>query len=211
MPMFDASIFKTRIHYSKIQRKDETIFLWLQVAGGQILLPILVLTILLSRNVHRNSVFINFCCSWIFSSIVYCLLVYRGRSDSKDLSVDSSGTECLVQAAFINGVMSLTACTTLGVVLQLSSSIYAVKKGFVVGTFRDRFFRRILLLSPYAVFTSFTVVSAVLGDRTARSFTSGASLLELKSQIPIWRSPAHYTALSYSMLPPFLRGLLCKC
>lgn len=59
---------------SSVQDVDEAIFLGLQVAGGHILLPILLLTVLVSRNVKRHPVFHSFCASWIFSSIAFSLL-----------------------------------------------------------------------------------------------------------------------------------------
>ncbi|KLO08567.1 hypothetical protein SCHPADRAFT_981951 [Schizopora paradoxa] len=137
-----ATVDEIRNRISRIQRTDETIFLWLQVTGGQILLPILVLTIVLSRNVHRNPVFISFCCSWIVSSVVYSLLVYRGRSDAVDLSLNPSPQECLVQASLINGVFPLTTCSTLGIVIQyfvkFLSNIYSVKKGTVENGLKKR-------------------------------------------------------------------------
>ncbi|KLO08566.1 hypothetical protein SCHPADRAFT_605152 [Schizopora paradoxa] len=160
-----------RIHFSRIQRADETIFLWLQVTGGQILLPILVLTIVLSRNVHRNPVFISFCCSWIVSSVVYSLLVYRGRSDPQDLSLDPSSQECLIQASLINGVLPLTTLTTFGVVLQFLSSLYSVKTRTVADSSRKRrLFTLSLLIFPYFVFFIFVIISVVIGITGAEGF-----------------------------------------
>ena len=57
-----------------VQRVYETVFLVLQVVGGHVLLPILVLTIILSKKVSRHPIFINFCMSWIISSVFYSLL-----------------------------------------------------------------------------------------------------------------------------------------
>ncbi|KLO12215.1 hypothetical protein SCHPADRAFT_929385 [Schizopora paradoxa] len=154
--------------YVQTQRKNETIFLWLQVTGGQILLPVLLLTIVFSRNVHRNLVFVNFCCSWFLSSIVYSLLLYRGRSDPDSLSLTPSKQLCLAQASLVNGVQPLTACTTLGIVIQLLSSLYSVKKGTVADSSKGRrLLTLVLLIFPYFVFLVFTIVSAVLGSPEA--------------------------------------------
>ncbi|KLO12760.1 hypothetical protein SCHPADRAFT_904810 [Schizopora paradoxa] len=157
-------------HFSRIQRLDESAFLGLQVTGGQILLPLLVLTTIFSRKVPRSPVFINFCISWIVSSVVYSLLVYRGRSDPANLSLDPSPQECLIQASLINGVQALTSCATIGLVIQL----------FVVirNTHRDpngesKFDRNrhalnyILLFVPFFAFLVFSIVSAVLGSPSA--------------------------------------------
>ena len=57
-----------------VQDVDESIYLAIQVIGGHILLPLLVITILLKKTVNRHLVFINFCVSWIISSVVYSIL-----------------------------------------------------------------------------------------------------------------------------------------
>ena len=57
-----------------VQRVAETVFLVLQVVGGQVLLPLLVLAIIFSKKVSRHPIFTNFCFSWIVSSIFYSLL-----------------------------------------------------------------------------------------------------------------------------------------
>jgi len=49
-------------------------FLALHIAGGQVGLPIIILTFILSKNVHRHPTLINFCITWSISSIAYCLL-----------------------------------------------------------------------------------------------------------------------------------------
>ena len=57
-----------------VQDVDESIYLAIQVIGGHILLPLLVITILLKKTINRHPVFVNFCVSWIFSSVVYSML-----------------------------------------------------------------------------------------------------------------------------------------
>ena len=57
-----------------VQDVDESIYLAIQIIGGHILLPLLVITILLKKTVNRHPVFVNFCVSWIFSSVVYSML-----------------------------------------------------------------------------------------------------------------------------------------
>ena len=49
------------------------LFVALQVIGGQIGLPLFVATMLLARSVKRHFILMNFCFSWIFYSIAYCL------------------------------------------------------------------------------------------------------------------------------------------
>ena len=57
-----------------VQDVDESIYLAIQIIGGHILLPLLVITIFLKKTINRHPVFVNFCVSWIFSSVVYSML-----------------------------------------------------------------------------------------------------------------------------------------
>jgi hypothetical protein len=49
-------------------------FIALLVLGGQIGLPVLVLTTLRCKKLNRHSTFVNFCLTGIIYSIVFCLL-----------------------------------------------------------------------------------------------------------------------------------------
>jgi len=49
-------------------------FAALLALGGQILLPVLVLTTLCSKRLNRRSTFVNLCVTLILYSIVLCLL-----------------------------------------------------------------------------------------------------------------------------------------
>ena len=53
--------------------QEQAIFFLLQIIGGHIGLPILLIFSIFSKRVHRNLIFLNFCAIWIFSSIVFSL------------------------------------------------------------------------------------------------------------------------------------------
>jgi len=73
-----------------------------------------------------------------------------------------------VQASLINGVQPLTASTTIGIVIQLLSNLFAIKRGDVEGDSKKRhLFTYALLIVPYIIFVVFTVVSVVLGNAMA--------------------------------------------
>lgn len=122
------------------QRVDVIFFTILQVAGGQLLLPLLVMTIFLSKRVKRHPVFINFCISWIASSVTFCLLyvplhnstdrvnqlilchnrIYQGRSQDGPLN-SISRDSCIAQASLINGVQGLWVAHYIGWILMLTA------------------------------------------------------------------------------------------
>jgi len=49
-------------------------FIALLALGGQVGLPILVLTFLRSKKLNRRSTFVNFCITVIIYSLVFCIL-----------------------------------------------------------------------------------------------------------------------------------------
>ena len=89
-----------------VQDVDESIYLAIQIIGGHILLPLLVITILLKKTVNRHPVFVNFCVSWIVSSVVYSMLCV-----------------CLRFLFFSQHNSSSTECTRGAVQLLISPSI----------------------------------------------------------------------------------------
>lgn len=55
-------------------RSSQRAFLALQITGGHIGLVIVLAFAVFSRKVRRDPTFMNFCITWIFSSIVFSLL-----------------------------------------------------------------------------------------------------------------------------------------
>lgn len=119
-------------------KKNQMVFLALHIAGGHIGLVIVLCFAIFSHKVHRDSTFLNFCITWIFSSVVYSILyvygyfiqcgdikylirLYRGTEGNTIVtSVEhvSPGT-CLAQAALVNGAQVMTACSTMALVVQV--------------------------------------------------------------------------------------------
>ena len=110
---------------SIFQLKMSTRHLALLVVGGDILLPILVITTLLRKSINKHPVYLNFRISWILFSIADTILfvlpryistactdivdmIYRTRNSDFDLTgLYSSITLCYVQASLSNGVQAL--------------------------------------------------------------------------------------------------------
>lgn len=49
-------------------------FLFFQVAGGIVGLPLVFLSIVASRQLSKHPTLLNFCATWFFSSVIYMLL-----------------------------------------------------------------------------------------------------------------------------------------
>ena len=58
-------------------RKEQTIFFALQIVGGHVGLPILLIASILLRKPRPDLTFINFCFTWVFSSIVFSIGLVR--------------------------------------------------------------------------------------------------------------------------------------
>jgi len=153
------------MHLEHVQHVDETVYLLLQVIGGQILLPILLFTIIFSKRVAtRNPVFVNFTLSWIISSIVYSIFVYRDRS-TLELQLVINANPCLVQSALINGVQALTACSTLALIINVWSVIRSsTNDGNKPKSPWESHQTLVLLVLPYLAFVTFTIISITLGS-----------------------------------------------
>ncbi|KAL5526764.1 hypothetical protein ACEPAF_8489 [Sanghuangporus sanghuang] len=180
-------------HFQQVQRVDERIYLGIQIAGGHILLPILVLTILFSKRITRHPVFVIFCLSWIFSSILYSLLVYRGRSTNDLLSLNPSYDTCLIQASLLNGVQALTACTNLALVVHLwavlrycncNHSSETKGMGLLSRSRKETIHYCLLLGGPFLAFVVFTVVTMVIGSQPAESADGSGTIPDSNLSIP---------------------------
>ena len=127
-------------------RQKQAVFFAFQIAGGHIGLPFLALVSILSRKVHRDPAFFNFCLTWIVSSVVFCVLyalqffkllnpdfafsLYHGV-EGHTFNSPYGGTiygsawsrrRCFVQAVLIPGVQAMTSCSTAALVIQVENN-----------------------------------------------------------------------------------------
>ena len=58
---------------SESVKRYEALFIFFQVFGGQVGMPLFIITMLFAPSVKRHLTLVNFCASWIIYSIVYCL------------------------------------------------------------------------------------------------------------------------------------------
>ncbi|PAV22785.1 hypothetical protein PNOK_0274200 [Pyrrhoderma noxium] len=136
-------------------------WLGLHIAGGQVGLPFLVLTLLLSRKFMGRPKFltlINFCVTWIVYSISYCLLLFAGEANS---DTETPSNLCLAQAALIHGAPPMCAVAGLEMVIQL----WLVQKHFHQSDFRYTrnlptwWFNTLVVIPPYVNFLGFTLLT----------------------------------------------------
>ena len=122
-------------------RKSQTAFLALQIGGGHIGMVVILASSLLSFRVRRDPTFLNFCITWIVSSVVFSILsvilcyglfmgsailllhsrVYRGTEGNTIANRlgNVSPAQCAMQAPLTEGAQVMTAGSTLAVVIKV--------------------------------------------------------------------------------------------
>lgn len=126
---------------------------------------IMLITAIFSRSTPRHSTWYSFTISWIISAISYTLLFWSG-----DLTGPPPPfTLCLVQSMMIYSVPSLTAGTTLGLVVQIWFLVRSVAKPTskkAIGI--PPMLLTALLAGPYFIYATFLISILVAGWRNPR-------------------------------------------
>lgn len=150
---------------SALLRRQQTAFLALQIVGGHIGLPIVLIFAVFSRKVRRDPTFLNFCITWIFSSIVFSLLLYDGTRDNTILNSlgEVPPNKCLAQAALTEGAQVMTACSTLALIIRLWLGLRAAIHGEFEGKKQSIYITVGLLIAPYIFFTAFGLATIFVG------------------------------------------------
>ncbi|KAH9049382.1 hypothetical protein EDB84DRAFT_1117272 [Lactarius hengduanensis] len=132
-------------------------FIALLALGGQVGLPILVLTFLRSKKLNRRSTFVNFCIAVIIYSLAFCILLYSGQYRR----TQPNHALCGAQASMIMGAIPMVGVAALTIVLQLWATFQS-PGSIVFDTFERPGVSFILLASPYATFFGYLLGSIVV-------------------------------------------------
>ncbi|OCB92249.1 hypothetical protein A7U60_g341 [Sanghuangporus baumii] len=178
---------------SESVKKYEALFVFLQVFGGQIGMPLFIVTMLFAPSVKRHLTLVNFCASWIIYSIVYCLTVYHDGDRSRGIN----SRLCYAQAVMVHGVVPLSVVTYCALHIQVWMGVrYAISQT----SWLQKHKRKVLIalfIAPYVVFVAFSVASLVV-------------LLEHPELLD--RSGSYYCTINYDPLvfavPGFAAGVI---
>ncbi|KAF8483021.1 hypothetical protein JB92DRAFT_3034206 [Gautieria morchelliformis] len=103
--------------------QQQAIYRALQIIGGHIGLPILLLFSIFSKTAQRDLTFLNFCLTWVFSSVTSSVGLYRlgpaSQSFGTTLPFIHSDQECLNQAALVSGAQAMTDTAMCALIVQL--------------------------------------------------------------------------------------------
>jgi len=155
-------------------------FLALQVTGGQVCLPLLLLTYLFlgsktlptGREIRRDPIVTSFVITWIISSICYSLMLYSTHSDQFFMVIFNRPAFCLVQACLTPAAQAMTTTSTLIVVINIRNAI--IRSGFEKEKGkRDKLITLLFICIPYIVFLAFFVGFYLFGDQVSSVLNFG--------------------------------------
>lgn len=139
----------------------QPIYLVLLIAGGQVGLPLVIVTLLFSKKAIRHPTLINFFCTWVIYSVVFCLFLYSRQQDQQ-----LQGLLCQVQSALIHGAPPMSVVATLALVIQLWLTLREPPVQQTVTLSGSRWPKtlrlRIMLVTPYITFAIFIIITASL-------------------------------------------------
>ncbi|KAF8513690.1 hypothetical protein JB92DRAFT_2922181 [Gautieria morchelliformis] len=152
------------------------------IAGGHVGLPLLALVSILSQKVHRDPAFFNFCLTWFISSVIFCVLLYRG-TEGRTFNTPYGGTiyspnvqftrPCYIQASLIPGMQAMTSCSTAALIIQLWLRLHTSIYGVTISPVQSRLITIALIMSPWILFISFSIsASYVTNIRIGSSLTT---------------------------------------
>ncbi|KAF8505314.1 hypothetical protein JB92DRAFT_2965058, partial [Gautieria morchelliformis] len=130
------------------------------IIGGHIGLAILLLFSIFSKTAQRDLTFLNFCFTWIFSSVTFSVGLYRLRPASQyfetTLPFIHSDQECLNQAALVSGAQAMTDTAMCALIVQLWFDFRAAIHG-PRSPRQIRWTRATLLAAPYMSLLAFSL------------------------------------------------------
>ncbi|KAF8445591.1 hypothetical protein L210DRAFT_3473465 [Boletus edulis BED1] len=128
-----------------------SVYLALLISGGQVGLPVVVLTGLIYRKVTLHPTISNFCVTWIVYSIIHCLYLYTGAGkDTLRLKI------CIVQASMMYGAAPMAVVAGLAIVLHAWTASQYLEHTALCRVPRQLYLI-VMLGTPYLVFFVFSV------------------------------------------------------
>ncbi|TBU28645.1 hypothetical protein BD311DRAFT_663191 [Dichomitus squalens] len=138
---------------------DLTVWLFFEIAGDQILLPLLVLTFLCSRTGKRHPTVVNVCATCIITGVVSLLLFYNGQQ----VGPEPERGLCIAQMALISPVPPMTSVAALALVYYIWSTFRQSKVNRGPRAPMSRLTTICLLIAPYITHVCFAAVALRLG------------------------------------------------
>jgi hypothetical protein len=144
------------------------LWLTLQIAGGLIGLPIVLLTIALSKSVQRNPTVTNLLLTWMISAFSYCLLFMTGQHTGPEPQKDL----CLAQSTLVYATIPMNAAAVFSLVLNLWLTIRIAFNPSWGGSW-TRWRTPLLIGFPYFVLVAFGTAAFLIGYHNPMDVSRG--------------------------------------
>ncbi|KAF8305339.1 hypothetical protein DL93DRAFT_359023 [Clavulina sp. PMI_390] len=100
-------------------------YYWLNIVGGWIILPIIILTTLLSRRTRKSPLLMNLYCIWTYEAILAALLFVTNKyslkqGDTLVPRIQNNDPLCVAQAVMFEGTTTQMSAAALAVVLNVT-------------------------------------------------------------------------------------------
>ncbi|KAH8118481.1 hypothetical protein DFH11DRAFT_675552 [Phellopilus nigrolimitatus] len=121
-------------------------------------LPLLIATILLTRNIRRHATFINMCITWMIVGFSSTLLLYAGFQTGPE----PPRLLCLIQSSLLYGQPGMTSMSAFALVFQVFYVVRAASREKDPEYHQTRR-KWVLLIIPYIAFITFVGLTAYVG------------------------------------------------
>jgi len=128
-------------------------WIYLNLISNQILLPILVLTFLISKHAKRHPIVLNVCLTWIAAGFFFLLLFYAGQHKGPE----PPKLLCMVQTSLLYGVPPMWSVAVLMMTYYIKATLEAGSE-VKISTPKLIF----MLSSPYIAETAFAVAAFIV-------------------------------------------------
>ncbi|KZT75024.1 hypothetical protein DAEQUDRAFT_720233 [Daedalea quercina L-15889] len=129
-------------------RQLTPIYFALHIIGGYILLPLLVVTFLVSKRIKRHPTVVNFCLTWIIYSVSYSFLLYGGQKRNL----------CIAQLSMTYGSDAMVAAANLVLAIQVWSTFYLPWPLLRISQYCRPVKLSLMLAPPYIIFLTFSIL-----------------------------------------------------
>ncbi|TFK25326.1 hypothetical protein FA15DRAFT_755855 [Coprinopsis marcescibilis] len=188
----------------RVSRPVVHAFVSLNLIGGGGLL-IVVVTALASRTIKRWPSWYSFCVSWIISAISYSLLTLAGQQ----FRSTPSESLCMIQAAAIYSAPTLTASTTLALLVHILLRMCYARSAD--GSEASKGTKIFLLAVPYVVWLVILIGVILFSSANPTTVEKDPAGTYCHSQDPIWRQMSSLVVLivaTTAVLVQFALGYL---
>jgi len=172
-----------------------SIYLALLISGGQVGLPIVVLTVSVGKKVAWHPTIINFCIAWTIYSIIYCLYLFAGAGTDSQYS-----TICMVQASMVQGAAPMAVVAGLAIVVHMWATFQCVQCTALSWRVPRMLYLILMLGTPYLVFVVFAASAASFVISQAHTVSSNGLYCFIQLGHPVAVVPSFCAAVMVIIL-----------